>query len=119
MAKKRVADSQIVKKVTDPIVLKGDKKNVVIGYVPEIHRDGETATIDITKHEAVLLVEAWIEKMQDVETEWDMGQSSSWGIRIWPYANMRINAIADSGVLTDDEIKSIFERMYGVENVND
>jgi hypothetical protein len=106
--------------MTDPIVLKNknSKKNIVIGYVPEIHSDGEFQKIDVTKYEARVLIESWIEKMQDVECEWDMGQSSSWGIRMWPYANSRIINIIDSGLLTEDEVKRIFDKMYRAKNGN-
>jgi len=94
-------------KLLDPVVIKGKKNNLVIGHVPEIHREGEEKNCNISKHEAKILAKHWIERIDEVTTEWDCGQSSSWGIRMFPYANSRLNNLLESGILTEEEIEDI------------
>ena len=98
-----------------PVVLKkknSAKGSLIIGYIEEIHGKGQKKSVEITKFEAAELLKIWIRKRQEVEDEWDCGMSSSSGIRMYPYSNMRINEIVESEILDSSEVDEIFDKMY-------
>ena len=62
----------------------------------------------ITKYEAMLCIEHWLKMLWAVEGTGAEGSAGSWEIKMWQYANYRINALLESGAISDDE----YQRMY-------
>ena len=93
-----------MKKLLEPVVIKTPKSNLIIGSVTGVNdKSSQEHSAEITEHEMSILCKEWASKVRGVEECWNLGQTGSYEIRMYPYANDRL---------------SYFEKFLGIGVVN-